>query len=235
MESYRELNNLTLCFRLNSATFGVGTASPWREPIWHVKGIPNFTFHDVKRDIFTRLKGIRIEILAPNQGSVASYMEQGCVIARYLLTVFSGLSKGHRVTGYDGDPYDMRPVCVPEITIAFVNRDDRKWSRHRMIFPFPTDINFGGFEWCLEMITSLKNVKAVTVELPDGVTVHEGFRAYVESRREFDGRKDWLFKLADGKRETVPNEVASEERSLSQMRLLREKLRTKLLQFIKRK
>ena len=248
LEAYRELNNLTLCFRLNAAEFDVGTANPRRrEPIWHVKGVPNFTFGDVKKDTFIRLKGIRIEILAPNRGSIASYLEQLYVITRYLITIFKGLSIGHHVTGYNGGPHHKRPVCVPEITIAFVNRDDSKWFRHNMISLFPLlawtqgrdgripDISFGGFEWCLEMMTSLKNVKAVTVELPDGVTVDEGFRDYVESRREVDGRKDWLFKLADGKRETVPNEVASEERSLSQIRLLREKLRTGLLQFIKRK
>lgn len=85
------------------------------------------------------------------------------------------------------------------------------------------------------MMTSLKNVKAVTVELPDGVTVDERFRAYVQSRRKVDGRKDWLFKLADGKEEVVANEIASEERSLCQMMLLRKKLLTGLLQCIKRK
>lgn len=62
------------------------------------------------------------------------------------------------------------------------------------------------------MVTSLDVIKAIT-----------GERVYTQSRRQVDGRKDWLFKLADGKKEIVLNEITS-ERSLCQMRLLLRRL-----------
>ena len=52
-------------------------------------------------------------------------------------------------------------------------------------------------------MTSLESVKVATVELADGVTVDERFRAYVPLQRKVDGRKDWLVGLADGKEEVV--------------------------------
>lgn len=75
--------------------------------------------------------------MAPDQGSGASYAEQVYVIARQLIAIFLGLQIGHRVTGYIGELQHVRPECVPEIAIEFVNRDDRKWLGYKMISPFP--------------------------------------------------------------------------------------------------
>ena len=51
----------------------------------------------------------------------------------------------------------------------------------------------------------------VTVKLPEDITAHERLQQYVRSRRQQDGRKDWLFKWPSEKENIVPNETPSEE------------------------
>ena len=86
------------------------------EPMWHVKGQPNFAFGNMNKDVVPRLKGIRIEIVAPDPGSGASYAERVYDIARRRYMIFLGLHTAKRKSDLD----NARPVCFQEIAIAMI-------------------------------------------------------------------------------------------------------------------
>ena len=86
----------------------------------------------MNKDVVPRLKGIRIEIVAPDPGSGASYAERVYDIARRRYMIFLGLHTAKRKSNLD----NAWPVCIQGIAIAFVDRGDRKWLQCRMTSPF---------------------------------------------------------------------------------------------------
>ena len=212
-EAYCELARYTLCYCFSVRINSTHTIA---ETIWHIKGYPNLSHCNYRKSILVKLRGIRFVIDAPLPTMRYGHAHQGATVCNELLSCFLQILSAMQRESFS----KTDRTAIREITVAFVNRDNRKWqrdrkgdedfarwreNRYRSQYSSPIS-TWQGFEWCLQMLLPLAMFERITVEFPEGIVVDDCLRRYIRSRSERDGSKDWVLRTADGKEETLRND-----------------------------